>query len=90
MSDFIHTRDFLGRGDVVIVDCDHQCNVLVMDDSNFSSYQRGGQFRYHGGFYRQLPVRISVPHSGHWNTVIDLGGGRASIRYNVRYLRRAA
>jgi len=88
--DFIHAREYLGEGDVVIVECDHQCNVLVMDDSNFSSYRRGGQYRYHGGFYQRLPARIAVPHSDNWNTVIDLGGGRANIRYNIGYLKGAA
>ena len=90
MADFIHAREYLEDGDVVIVDCDHQCNVMVMDDSNFSSYRSGRQFTYHGGHYKMLPARIAVPHSGNWNTVIDLGGGRANIRYNIRYLRSAA
>src|ERR1700719_4119898 len=39
MSDFIHAREYLHQGDVVIVDCDHQCNVRLMDDSDFSSYR---------------------------------------------------
>ena len=90
MSNFIHAEEYLEEGDVVIVNCDHQCNVLVMDDSNFSSYQRGSQFRYHGGFYKMLPARIAVPHSGNWNTVIDLAGGRANIRYNISYTKRNA
>ena len=90
MANFIHAREFLDDGDVVIVNCDHQCNVLVMSDSDFSNYKRGGQFHYHGGFYKMLPARIAVPHSGHWNTVIDLGGGRANIRYNIGYLKGAA
>lgn len=90
MSDFIHSRDYLYAGDVVVVECSHQCNVLVMDDINFQHYQRGGQFRHYGGFYNRLPAQISVPRSDHWNTVIDLGGGSANIRYNIRYIKRAA
>ena len=89
-ANFIHAREFLDAGDTVIVSCDHQCNVLVMDDSNFSNYRSGRQFRYHGGFYRMLPAHITVPLSNYWNTVIDLGGGRANIRYNIRYWKRAA
>jgi hypothetical protein len=84
MSDFIHSREYLERGDVVIVQCDHQCNVLVMDDSNFSSYRQRRSYRYDGGgFYKMLPARISVPHSDNWNVVIDLGGGRANIKYGI-------
>ncbi|MCL8351519.1 DUF1883 domain-containing protein [Acinetobacter baumannii] len=29
---------------------------------------------------------MNVPHTGTWNVVIDLGGGRANIRYNLSYL----
>lgn len=90
MSNFIHAREYLDDGDVVIVDCDHQCNVRVMDDANFGSYRRGGQHRFFGGFYERLPARISVPHGGEWNVVIDLGGRRANIRYSINYLKRRA
>jgi hypothetical protein len=90
MSDFIHAREYLDEGDVVVVNCDHQCNVLVMDDSNFRSYQRGGQFTYYGGWRTRFPTQVGVPHSDNWNTVIDLAGGRANIRYNIQYLKRSA
>jgi hypothetical protein len=87
---FIHAEEFLSDGDVVVVDCDHQCNVLVMDDSNFRSYRSGQRYHYHGGFYQRLPARIQVPHSGNWHTVIDLGGRQARIRYNIGYMKHAA
>jgi Domain of unknown function (DUF1883) len=92
MSNFIHAREYLHGGDVVIVNCSHQCNVRVMDDPNFSSFRNNGQHHYHGGFYKRLPARIVVPHDGEWNTTIDLGGGSAGIRYSINYLkkRRAA
>lgn len=90
MSDFIHAREYLHAGDVVIVSCSHQCNVRVMDDSNFSSFRSGGQHRYYGGFYERLPARIAVPHDGEWNTTIDLGGGNANIRYSINYIKRHA
>lgn len=82
----VHARDQLSGGTTVRVDCDHQCNVMVMDDQNYTQYQRGGQFRYFGGFYRRLPVGIRVPHSGYWNTVIDLGGGSARVRHSINYI----
>jgi hypothetical protein len=37
-----------------------------------------------------FPARITVPHDGYWNVTIDLGGGRAHIRYNIGYLKHAA
>jgi hypothetical protein len=90
MSDFIHSREYLHAGDVVVVECNHQCNVRVMDDSNFSSFRSGRGHHAHGGFYKMLPARIAVPSDGYWNTTIDLGGGRANIRYNIGYIKREA
>jgi len=81
----IHAREHLAGGSVVQVDCDHQCNVLVMDDHNYRHYRQGGSYRYHGGFYRQLPAVIPIPTTGNWNVVLDLAGGEANIRYSISY-----
>lgn len=86
--DFIHAQEHLNGGDVVRLDCDTQCNFMLMTDSNFSSYRRGGRHEYYGGFFTHFPATITAPHSGRWNVVIDLGGGRANIRYNLSYLKR--
>jgi hypothetical protein len=56
-----------------------------MDDQNYSRYRRGQSFQHYGGFFKRLPAALGVPTSGHWNTVIDLGGGRANIRYAINY-----
>ena len=90
MSNFIHAREYLDEGDVVIVQCSHQCNVRLMDDTNYRNFQSGNRHRYYGGHYKMLPARVSVPHDGYWNVIIDLGGGRANIRYNISYIRRRA
>ena len=90
MSNFIHAREYLHQGDVVIVQCSHQCNVRLMDDSDFHSFRSGGRHQYYGGFFDRLPARISVPSDGYWNTTIDLGGGRANISYSINYLKREA
>jgi hypothetical protein len=81
--DFIHAREYLADGQSVRVDCDHQCNVMLTDDGNFSSYRRGGSFQHYGGFYSRFPVVLTPPHAGHWNVTIDLGGGQANIRYSI-------
>jgi hypothetical protein len=85
MADFIHERRHLTRGDLVVVDCDHQCNVRLTDDRNFEEFRHGRRHQYYGGFYRTLPARIVVPSSGHWNVVIDLGGRRATAKYQISY-----
>lgn len=85
---FLHQREFLNQGDAVVLDCDTQCNFMLTDDSNFSSYKRGDRFRYYGGHYKRFPARIVAPYSGYWNITIDLGGGQAEIRYNLTVKRQ--
>ncbi|PHM38195.1 hypothetical protein Xmau_03582 [Xenorhabdus mauleonii] len=80
---FLHKRIHLNQGDVVKVDCSHQCNIMLLTDSDFHKYRNGGQFNYYGGFYKALPARISAPHSGYWNVTLDIGGGSANIRHSI-------
>ncbi|WP_099137371.1 DUF1883 domain-containing protein [Xenorhabdus budapestensis] len=82
---FLHKRMHLNQGDIVEVDCSHQCNILLMTDSNFNNYKNRRRFQHHGGggFFRQLPARLGVPYSGYWNVTIDLGGGSANIRHSI-------
>ena len=84
---FIHSRDHLSAGDTVRLDCNTQCNFMITTDSEFSSYRRGGPFRYFGGHFKMFPAFISVPHSDNWNITIDLGGGAANINYNLSVIR---
>jgi hypothetical protein len=86
---FLQKREYLSEGDVVVVDCSHRCNIRLMGDSDFSSYRRGGSHHYHGGYYDRLPARIGVPADGYWNIVLDLGGGSASIRHSIQFLKAA-
>jgi Domain of unknown function (DUF1883) len=86
---FIHSREYLDRGDVVVLNCDTQCNFMITTDSDFSSYRCGGSFRYYGGHYTCFPARIGVPHTDNWNITIDLGEGAANIRYNLEIIRAA-
>jgi len=90
MSDFIHGREYLQEGDVVVVDCSHRCNVRLTDDYNFGLFRSGRSHRYFGGAFEYFPCEIVVPHTGSWNVTIDLGGGKANIQYSINYLKRAA
>lgn len=87
MNQFIHGREYLADGDVVQVDCDTQCNVMLLTDTEFSSYKRNGSFNYYGGHFILFPARIAAPHSGYWNVIIDLGGASANIRYSISVIR---
>src|SRR5579884_45096 len=56
-----------------------RANVTLLDARNFARYRAGQPFAYVGGNRRRSPVRLEVPHDGHWYVVLDLGGfgGRA-------------
>ena len=85
---FIHSREFFNQGDVVVLNCDTQCNFMLTDDSNFANYQQGrGGFSYYGGHFKYFPARITVPRSDNWNVTIDLGGGSANIRYGLQVIK---
>ncbi len=84
---FLHKREYLNAGDVVVVNCSHQCNVMLTDDDNFRRYKSGQQFHYRGGFYQRLPARIGVPQTGYWNITLDLAGGSANIRHSISVIR---
>lgn len=86
---FLHSREHLEEGDIVEVQCSHQCNVRLTTDTNFASFKRGRAHQYFGGFYKMLPARIAAPHSGYWNITIDLGGGSANIRHSINIIRNS-
>ncbi|MBX9455537.1 MAG: DUF1883 domain-containing protein [Rhizobium sp.] len=88
MANFIAAREFLAKGDVVIVQCSHQCNVLVMDDQNFQAYRQRKKCTYFGGHFKAFPAKVAVPANGHWNTVIDVGGAAAAISHTISYIRQ--
>ena len=63
-------------------------NVMLLDSSNFSSYESGQSFRYVGGHYTRSPIRLTTPTAGHWYVLIDYGGGAGSGTASVRLLAR--
>ena len=87
---YLHYDIDLGAGDVVEVTLDKQANVRLLDETNFSTYMRGGRHKYHGGLAKQSPVRLAPPHPGHWHVVIDLGGYPGTVRASVRTVRGVA
>jgi hypothetical protein len=83
----IHSREYIESGKVVSVQCSHQINVLVMDDTNFSKYKQGQSAKVYGGFYTHFPANIAPPHSGNWNIVLALPPGhRANINYSINII----
>ena len=61
-------------------------NVRLLDSSNFNSYRNGRRHRYYGGLAKKSPVRLQIPHSGHWHVAVDMQGLRGSARSSARLL----
>ncbi len=80
---FIHQRRHLNKGDIVQLDCDTQCNFMLLTDAAYAAYQQVRRFSYCGGTFKHFPARIAVPESGDWNIIIDLAGATDEIRYNI-------
>lgn len=76
----------LDAGKIVEVTLTKAANVRLMDTSNYNNYKNGRNHHYYGGYVKQSPYRIQVPHSGHWYVTIDLGGYAGSLRHGVRVL----
>ena len=75
----------LSGGETVVVTLSgNAANVRLMDSSNYQSYRSGRSHRYFGGLAKRSPVRLGVPHSGHWYVTIDMQGLRGSVRFGVR------
>jgi hypothetical protein len=77
---FLHWDMNAGPVNVIQVELDQQANVLLMDDSNFSSYRSGRSYRYFGGLAKRSPARLVPPHTGRWHVVVDLGGHGGNVR----------
>ena len=79
----LHQEYNLNSNDCVQVTLDKQANVRIMDTNNYNKFKRGGRHSYIGGLAKTSPIRLSVPHAGHWHVVVDLGGYSGSVRASV-------
>lgn len=85
MLNHIHAREHVGNNDVIRVESNLACNVILLDDHNYSLYKNDQSYRYTGGFYREFPTIVVPPYPGFWNIVVDLGGrsGRLECRFTT-------
>lgn len=84
---FIHSREYLEKGQVLELTCDSSCNVLLTDDLNFSLYKKGEIFQYYGGHFTDFPARVAAPMSGEWNITIDAPDGKTDFTYSMRVIK---
>lgn len=60
-----------------------ESDVMLVDQANLASFERGREFRYTGGHYKRSLVRLRTPASGDWTVVVIPGSG-GSVRASVR------
>ena len=92
---FIHQREQLEEGDLVIIQSSQPCNIRLMNDANFRAFRNGGRHSYHGGAFIRFPAKIRVPASGFWNITLDTVSKRAisvtrkpQLEYRIKIVRR--
>jgi hypothetical protein len=60
-------------------------NVQLLDSSNYAAFKAGRRYQGIGRHVKTTaPLRLAVPHSGHWFVTIDYGGGSGRGRASVR------
>ncbi|ABP79888.1 conserved hypothetical protein [Stutzerimonas stutzeri A1501] len=94
---FIHQREHLEEGDIVVIQCSQTCNIRLMNDANFRSFKNGGRHTYHGGAFDRFPAKIVAPSSGFWNITLDTVTRRPisvtrkpNLTYSIKVIRRSA
>lgn len=80
---YIHTRRLLNAGEVVQLDCDTQCHLMLLTDEHFAAYQAVRDFAYEGGTFKKFPAPGCGPETAYWNVVIDLNGAAKPVQYNI-------
>lgn len=70
----LHKRVHLNSGDIVEIDCNVQCQIMILTDDNFSNYQNKVSYQFYGRFFKTLPATIRIPYSDMWNIVLDFKG----------------
>ncbi|MGQ7958122.1 DUF1883 domain-containing protein [Pseudomonas sp. SP16.1] len=91
---FIHQREQLNEGDLVVIECSQPCNIRLMNDANFRAFKNRGRHSYHGGAFIKFPAKIRVPSSGFWNITLDTVSRRAvsvtrkpQMEYSIKIVR---
>lgn len=93
---FIHQREHLNEGDIVVIESSNPCNIRLMSDANFRSFKNGGRHTYHGGAFDRFPAKIFVPSTGFWNITLDTVTQRAisvtrkpNLKHSIKIVRRS-
>ncbi|OOM82559.1 hypothetical protein CLPUN_00710 [Clostridium puniceum] len=72
------------KGDMLSIVVDRKVNIYLMDYINFSRYKSNNSCEYYGGIANSSPYNISIPRTGHWYIVLDLGGDIGILNYSIK------
>lgn len=72
------------KGDILNITIDRKVNIYLMDNINFQRYKNNRNCEYYGGLANSSPYDITVPRTGHWYIVIDLGGSAGILNYSIK------
>lgn len=73
-------------GNIVEVSLGYAANVRIMNSSNYASFKAGRRHRFIGGYVTRSPYKATIPQSGRWYVVVDLGGHAGKVKSGVRVL----
>lgn len=59
-------------------------NVYLMESKHFQAYKKTRKRFGIGGLMVNTPVRLTVPHTGHWIVTPDFGGLIGKVDSNVK------
>jgi hypothetical protein len=74
------------KGQVVEVTLASAANVILLDYTNLHKYKNSMKYDYYGGHATLSPYRITIPQTGTWYVVIDLGGYSGEVKSSVRVI----
>ena len=93
---FVHQREHLNEGDLVVIECPMTCTIRQMTNPTSRSFKNGGRHAYHGGAFDRFPAKIKVPSTGYWNVTIDTVTRRAisvtrkaDFKYSIKFVRKS-
>ncbi|EKQ57295.1 MULTISPECIES: DUF1883 domain-containing protein [unclassified Clostridium] len=72
------------KGDILSIAIDRKVNIYLMDNINFQRYKNNMNCEYYGGVATCSTYNITVPRTGHWYIVMDLGGNAGILNYSIK------
>ena len=82
---FIHWKVDVEKSCVAVVTLRGvECDVMILNRTNYERFRRGSSFEYRGGHYKRSPARLPLPDRGEWHVVVVPGqGGRVEATLAV-------